>query len=93
MKLFVYLVIRSADIGLSVILAAMLLRAVLSLFMMDEDSKLSTFAYAVTEPFIIPVRMLFEKHGWFEGMPMDVAFFVTCLLIEMIRVTLSFIPY
>lgn len=93
MKLFVYLVVRFADVALSVVLMAMLLRAILSFFMTDEDSKLSALTYAVTEPFIVPVRMLFEKFGWFEGMPIDVAFFVTCILIEMIRITLSAIPY
>ena len=92
MELLVYLIVQFVDILLSVIIFAMLGRVILSFLMFDEDGPLGTFLFAVTEPFIIPVRTLFERLGWFEGMPLDMSFFVTCVLLDVIRTVLAFIP-
>ena len=51
--------------------------------------KISDFLYSVTEPFIYPVRMLFEKMNWFSGLPIDISFLVTYMLIT---VVLIFLP-
>lgn len=60
---------------------AMLARAILSWFPMFEN-KLIDFLYAVTEPFINPIRQLFIKFNWFQGMPIDISFLVTFMLIS-----------
>ncbi len=65
----------------------MLARAILSWFPMNSN-KFSDFIYSITEPFIYPVRMLFDKMGWFSGLPIDIAFLVTYLLISIILVFL-----
>ncbi|MCQ2353893.1 MAG: YggT family protein [Clostridia bacterium] len=93
MKLLIYLVVTLSDTVLSAVLFAMLIRAVLSFLMIGDDNKFSVFLYAITEPFILPVRTLFEKMGWFQGTPIDVSFFITCILLEMLRLTLSCIPH
>lgn len=66
---------------------AMLGRAILSWF--PIDNKLVDFLYAITEPFIRPVRMLFEKMNWFSGLPIDMSFLFTYIIIS---VVLMFLP-
>ena len=59
----------------------MFMRAVLSWIPLNENNVFENFLYAVTEPFIYPVRCLFDKFGWFEGFPLDMSFFATaCIL-------------
>ena len=70
----------------------MLARALMSFFMMGEESKLSLVLYYFTEPFVLPVRKLFEKLGLFQGTPMDVSFFFATLLIGMVQALLAAIP-
>ena len=65
---------------------AMLARAILSWF--PIDNRFVDFLHAITEPFIIPVRMLFEKMNWFSGLPIDMSFFVTYILLSVILIFL-----
>ena len=74
-------------IFLSVIQFAMLLRAILSWFVMG-GGKFTNFLYAVTEPFIAPVRALFEKMSWLQNSPIDFSFMVTYLLISFLTIFL-----
>ena len=74
-------------IFLSVIQFAMLLRAILSWFVMG-GGKFTNFLYAVTEPFIAPVRALFEKMNWLQNSPIDFSFVVTYLLISFLTIFL-----
>lgn len=92
MKLFLVLAVNFVDLFLSVLLFAMLARALMSFFMMGEESKLSMLLYYFTEPFILPVRKAFEKLGLFQGTPLDVSFFFSTLLIGMVQVILAAIP-
>lgn len=71
---------------LTVVQFAMLIRAILSWF--PIDNKFVDFLHAITEPFIIPVRMLFEKMNWFTGLPIDLSFFFTYILISIILIFL-----
>jgi uncharacterized protein YggT (Ycf19 family) len=92
LKLFLVLTVNFVDIVLGAVLFAMLIRAVLSLFMMGEESKFSMLLFYFTEPFILPVRKILEKLGWFQGTPFDVSFFLTTVLIGMIQSLLAGIP-
>ncbi len=67
---------------------AMMLRAILSWFPMDSN-KFVDFLYAITEPFIVPIRLLFEKLGWFQNLPIDVSFMVSYLLLSVLSLVLS----
>ena len=71
-----------------VVQAAMLFRAILSWFFMDDDNLVMSILYAVTEPFIVPIRALFEKMGWFRNLPIDISFFVTYILLSIISMML-----
>jgi uncharacterized protein YggT (Ycf19 family) len=55
---------------------------------MEEDSNLIRFIYMVTEPVILPVRSRLDRFGLFEGMPIDMSFFITFMLISIIRMLL-----
>ena len=73
---------------LSAVQLAMLLRAILSWFPMDSN-KFVDFLYGITEPFILPIRALFEKMNWFQNLPIDIAFLVTYLLLSVLSMVLS----
>ncbi len=66
----------------------MFARAILSWLPIDEDNSIVNFLYAVTEPVIMPVRSVIERFGWFEGMPIDMSFFITFLLLSILEVML-----
>ena len=81
-------VIKNAvSIFLMAIQLAMLLRAVLSWFPLEN--RFIDFLHCVTEPFIYPVRRLFEHFGWFQGTPNDISFMVSYLLISILIIFLS----
>ena len=67
---------------------AMLLRVILSLFAEDGGGRFYEFLCAFTEPIIMPLRLLFERMGWFQNSPLDVPFFVTYLLVAIISTLL-----
>lgn len=86
------LTVNLVDLILSAVLFAMLIRAVLSLLMMGEESKFAMLLYMFTEPFILPVRRILERFGWFQGSPLDVSFFLTTVLLAMLQTLLAAIP-
>jgi len=86
------LTVNFVDLILGAVLVAMLVRAVLSIFMMGEESRFAMLLYYFTEPFILPVRKLLERFGLFQGTPLDVSFFITTLLLGMLQVLLGCIP-
>ena len=73
---------------LTAVQLAMLARAILSWFPMNGN-RFTDFLFAITEPFIYPVRMLFDKLNWFTGLPIDISFLVTYILISLV---LMFLP-
>ena len=70
-------------VALSAVQLAMLARAILSWFP-DVGGKLVDVLYAITEPFIYPIRRLFERMDWFQGSPIDISFSVAFLLITIV---------
>ena len=93
LELFLYLVVSLVDSFLSLIILAMLVRSIMSWFMMDGESKIYIFLCTITEPFIYPIRALFERMNWFQGMPIDVSFFCTAILLLLVQTAISFIPW
>ena len=69
---------------LDIVSICMLLRAVLSWFIRNPDSTIHLFLRVVTEPFIIPVRTLLDKMNIGVNSPIDIAFFVTYMLIQLL---------
>ena len=86
------LTVNLVDLVLGAVLFAMLIRAILSLVLMGQENGLSMLLYYFTEPFILPVRKILERFGWFQGTPFDVSFFLTTILLAMIQSLLAGIP-
>ncbi len=65
MTAFIYVVTKLVSVFLGAEQLLMMFRAVLSWLPVDEDSDISNFLFAMTEPVIYPVRMLLDR---FEGL-------------------------
>ena len=89
MDLFMTLVMGTAMALVGILQLCMLLRALLPLFMMREDHPVLLFCAMVTEPIVAPVRALFDHMGWFQELPIDVAFFVAYLLLNIVSTLLT----
>lgn len=68
---------------------AMLGRAVLSWIPEGNQTRIGAFLYVITEPFIMPVRGLCNRFGWFRGLPLDMPFLITALLLMLISSSLQ----
>ena len=79
---------NTVTIALSVLQLAMLARAILSWFP-SAPGKLENFLYAITEPLIMPIRKLFERLNWFQGLPIDMSFFATYLILTVLLLVLA----
>lgn len=79
-----YVIALCVVIFLYVVDIAMLGRAVLSWFPSDGPTRIGAFLYVVTEPFIMPIRNLCARFGWFQGLPMDMPFLITSLLMYLV---------
>lgn len=88
MPYVIYVIKTVVVLFLSVVQLAMLARAVLSWFPMQEN-RIIDLLYSVTEPFISPVRLLFYKMNWFQNLPIDLSFLVSYMLISAVLMMLS----
>ena len=62
----------------------MFVRAILSWFVRDNNP-ISSFLYSITEPVIWPVRKLLEKSNLTSGLPIDISFLVTYLILTVLK--------
>lgn len=84
MNTLLFLLQMTLSLLLSALELLMLGRAILSWFPVNEDNPLPRFLYAVTEPVIAPVRALMERLNLFQGLPIDMSFFFTFILISIL---------
>ena len=77
-----YVIMQCLILFIDVVSIAMLARAILSWFTMGEQTKLGTFMYVVTEPVIMPIRALCNRFGWFQGVPLDMPFLITMVILS-----------
>jgi uncharacterized protein YggT (Ycf19 family) len=78
---------QTACVLLSAIHLAMTLRAILSWF--PFDNKFTQFLDVVTEPVVYPMRKLFEKMNWFQGIPLDMSFMASFMIITIFIIILG----
>ena len=83
-----YVLMTTVRVLLIAIQLLMLARAILSWLPLDEDNPVEEFLYTLTEPVIAPVRALIERFGWFEGLPLDMSFFITFILLSILTAIL-----
>ena len=68
---------------------AMLARMIVNLLFMGEPTRIGSFLYVVTEPFILPIRSLCNRFGWFQGVPLDMPFLLTMVLLSFVGIFLQ----
>ena len=86
--MFLPILADTVNVLLFVIETAMMLRAILSFFPLDEENRFVLFLALVTEPVIAPVRALLSRFKFIAESPIDISFFVTFLLLSILRVIL-----
>lgn len=77
-----YVIVQCVLIFIDILSLAMFVRAILSWFTMGEQTRIGTFLYVVTEPVILPIRALCARFGWFQGLPLDMPFFITMVILS-----------
>ncbi len=88
MELLIVITRCLADGILMAVQIAMLVRAVASWFPIGENI-ITDVAYAVTEPLIIPVRRMLEHFETVRNFPIDIAFFVTFMIVSLLSTLLG----
>ena len=86
-----YLFTSIIDVFISLTLFMMLVRVVLSWLPISEDNAIDEFVYVVTEPFIIPIRIIFDRFNILNGLPIDIPFLVSYVLLTFLQRLVSFI--
>lgn len=76
------------QILISVVIFAMLARVLLPLFVNPEDSRLYMMSLLITEPVIIPVRLIFSKLNIGQNSPFDWAFTASYIILIIINSSL-----
>jgi len=87
MTTFIYLTVVTVRLIISAIQLCMFIRAIFSLFPLDEGP-FSSFLMVFTEPVIYPVRVICSKFGLGDGLPIDIPFFITFLLLSFLSMIL-----
>lgn len=78
---FCYIVIDIVIYFLLALQFAMLMRVIMAWIPGADDNLITDFFYTITEPVVVPVRMLFDKLHLFEDSPYDAPFFVSGIFI------------
>ena len=91
MESLLYIFASFMGILLDAVSLAMIIRMLIPLFTDVEDSRFYMFLSSVTEPFIIPVRVIFERLNFLQDSPIDWAFFISYLILSFIRSALPVI--
>lgn len=80
MPVFLYLTVTTVDLVVSVLQFCMLIRAIFSFLPMEENAFTAILIF-ITEPVILPVRRICERFGIGDGLPIDIPFFITAILL------------
>ena len=78
----------TVSVVINVLSFAMLARAILSWFDPMQEWGINGFLHAVTEPVIQPIRALCERMHWFRGVPIDIPFLITFILLSVVDAVL-----
>ena len=88
MTAFIYVVTKLVSVFLGTEQLLMMFRAVLSWLPVDEDSDISNFLFAMTEPVIYPVRMLLDRFEGLDEFPIDLSFIISFMLLSLVQMLL-----
>ncbi|NLK39876.1 MAG: YggT family protein [Clostridiales bacterium] len=88
MQQIIYVITGVVNYFIIILQFLMLARALLSWLPLGEDNQIANFLYMVTEPVVMPVRMILERFRWARNMPIDISFFVAMLILILIQAIL-----
>lgn len=89
---FLYVLCTSVQVLLDVFMYAIFLRAILSWFIFDEDAWYIRLLDLISAPVLFPLRALFDRFGWFDGLPIDLTPMIAMLLLTFLTAFLPSIP-
>ena len=82
-------IVRRIALGLiEMISTLMLVRAILSWIPPARNSKINEIICMLTEPFIMPFRLLFDKLGIGQGFFIDLSFMASIITLQIIAALL-----
>ena len=83
---FLFVVAKTVEIFIGLIVFAMLLRVILPLFMAEpEANKFYALAFVLSELAVAPVRIIFDKLGIGKNSPFDWSFMAGYLFLIIIQ--------
>ena len=91
MEIVLYILAKSIQILLSLISIAMLMRVLLQFFVDISSNKFYALCVMLTEPVILPFRLLFAKLNFAQNTPLDIPFMVAYLALSAITLFLPII--
>ena len=87
MSTVIYVLVQFVLYAINVITLAMCIRAVISWFY-DGDGWFIRLLYFITEPVIMPVRLLLVKMNWLQNTPLDFSYILAYLILFIVQVLL-----
>ena len=84
----IYILVQFVLVFIEVLSLAMFIRVILSWFT-DGSGKFSQFLYVLTEPAVMPMRLILAKLNWFQNTPIDFSFTFTFLALFVIETLLG----
>ena len=87
MSVLFYILANVAITLLSIVELALLIRAILSIFMLEGG--ITVIIEMITEPFLYPIRLLFKKLNIMQGSPLDFSGLVAMILISVLITVLA----
>lgn len=88
----VYLFVVTVRILLFTLLILFFIRSAMSWMPVDEESRFSDFVSRVTEPIVLPFRILTEKIPSLQGLPVDLSVFFASICVLSVYFLISLIP-
>ena len=88
MTALIYVFVKFVSVFIGALQLLMMFRAVISWLPIDEDSDISNFLYAMTEPVIYPVRMLLDRFEGLDELPIDLSFIISFMLLSLVQILL-----
>ena len=85
MEEILLIIVRTVELYIAIVALAMAVRMLLPIFFDVESNKIYLMSCIITEPVILPVRFLMIKMNIGQDSPIDWSFFVTYLLLWLIR--------
>lgn len=91
MEAVFYVIAKVVEILLGLISIAMFLRVILGFFVNVEENKLYLLCSMLTEPYIMPFRLICARFHIGENLPIDIPFFLAYIVLSAISMFLPVI--